>query len=257
MGLMDSLSELGSLFKGSGPKTNDTKYQEALSHLLQFDVGRTAYFDVIIAKLGDSGNKVKFFCHSAELPGESTATVNQKIYGINEKFPVMTGYNDITLSFYTYGSSTDVIRSLFLEWGASMTGRSEVYKGKSKPTTYNVMYKSKYVADIIITQYAIDGNPLVRVKLIDAFPVGINQTPLSWSAQNQAISLNVTFAYTEYQYEFLEVNPSGNYSASPFMELIGTGLKTAATINTIKGAFKSGNPLAATSVLSNFNMTKK
>ena len=142
-------------------------------------------------------------------------------------------------------------------WCASMTGRSEVYKGKSKPTTYNVMYKSKYAADIIITQYAIDGNPLLRVKLIDAFPIGINQVPLSWSAQNQAISLNVTFAYTEYQYEFIEVDPNGQYSASPLMELAATAITSVSTINTIKGAFKSGNPLAATSVLSNFNMSKK
>lgn len=257
MGLMDSFSGFSSLFNGSGPTTEDTKYQEALGHLLQFDVGRTAYFEVIIPKMGGAGSRIRFFCHSAELPGESTATVNQKIYGVNEKFPVMTGYNDITLSFYTFGSSIDIVRSLFLEWGSYITGRSEVYKGKTKQTTYDIAYKSKYVSDIIITQYAIDGNPLLRVKLIDAFPIGINQVPLSWSAQNQAMSLNVTFAYTEYEYEFIEVNPNGNYSSGPLAELFATGLKTAATINTIQGAFKSGNPLAATSVLSNFNMTKK
>lgn len=252
MGLMTSLSEL---FNGSGPETNDTKYQDALGHLLQFDVGRSSYFEVIIPKMMGPGSRIRFFCHSAELPGESTATVNQKIYGINEKFPVMTGYNDITLSFYTFGSSTDVVRSLFLEWSSFITGRAEVYKGKLKPTTYNIPYKNKYVADIIISHYAIDGNPLLRVKLIDAFPIGINQTPLSWSAQNQAISLNVTFAYTEYQYEFLDVNPNGDYKRGPLGELLGTGLRVASAASTISNAFASGNPLAAASALPHLGMS--
>jgi hypothetical protein len=260
MGLMDSFAGITSLFSGSGPKTSDGKYQDALHYLLKYDVGRTAYFDVTIPSKGtEINNHIKFYCHSAELPGESTATVNQKIYGVNEKFAVMTGYNDVTLSFYTHGAGVEKTRSVFFDWISSTTGRNSLMKGsgakQNSDVTYNVQYKKDYVRDIVITQYTIDGKPFVQVKLFDAFPIGINQVPLAWSAQNQAQSLNVTFAYTEYQYEFFEVQESGNYSASPLMELVGTAIQTASTINTIKGAFKSGNPLAATSVLSNFNVS--
>lgn len=252
--LSDTLSDLSSLFNGGGPQTKDDKYQNALRELLAYDVGRTAYFDVFIPLRADGTSSVKYFCHAAELPGESTATVSQKIYGVTEKFSVMTGYNDITLSFYTYGSEVENIRKMFLSWITFITGRGESFKG-SGSTTYNVKYKSEYTKDIVITQYAIDGKPLLKVKLFSAFPVAINQVPLDWSAQNQAQSLNITFAYTEYEYEFLSVNSNGAYSRGPLGELFGTAIQTASIVNSITGAFKSGNPLAATSTLSNFTLS--
>lgn len=252
--LSDTLSDLSTLFNGTGPITRDDKYQDALRELLAHDVGRTAYFDVFIPVRSGGTSTVRFFCHSAELPGESTATVSQKIYGVTEKFSVMTGYNDITLSFYTYGSEVELIRKMFLSWITFITGRGESFKGSGN-TTYNVKYKSEYTQDIVITQYAVDGKPLLRVKLFSAFPVAINQVPLDWSAQNQAQSLNVTFAYTEYEYEFLYVENESSYSRGALGELFGTALQTAAIVNSISGAFKSGNPLAATSTLSNFRLS--
>ncbi len=256
--LSETLTSLSSLWNGSGPQTKDDKYQDTLRELLAHDVGRTAYFDVFIPTREDGTSSVRYFCHSAELPGESTATVSQKIYGVTEKFSVMTGYNDITLAFYTYGSEVESIRKMFLSWITFITGRGESFKGGSngmQNTTYNVKYKSEYTQDIVITQYAIDGTPLLKVKLFSAFPVAINQVPLNWSAQNQAQSLNVTFAYTEYEYEFLYVESQGAYSRGPLNELLGTALQTVSTINSITGAFKSGNPLAATSTLSNFRVS--
>jgi hypothetical protein len=200
-----------------------------------------------------------FFCHTAEMPGESTATVNQKIYGVTEKFAVMTGYNDITLSFFTKGSGEEEIRKTFLSWSAYITGRSEIIGGPptkfTEETTYNVKYKKDYVQNITIEHFAITGELLTEVTLYDAFPVSINQIPLNWAAQNEVMSLNVTFAYTEYSYRFMQVNGKGNYSRGPLGELLGTGIKTMSAINSISGAFKSGNPIAATSTLPNIGLS--
>ena len=202
---IDSVSsDVRGLFGGTGPKTSNQKYSQALaSELLRYDVGRSTYFDVqitekpgTVAKSGDS-KSLTYLCHTAELPGEATATVTQKHYGVTEKFSVMTGYNDITLAFYTRGSGVEISRKYFQDWLAFMTGRFETvnYKGKQTvETTYNVQYKDYYTSTIKITHYAITGDPLVEVTLYDAFPVSINQVPLSWSTQNQAQSLNVTFA---------------------------------------------------------------
>jgi hypothetical protein len=255
MALLDSISDLVS---GSGPKTSNDRFQKGLTELRTYDVGRTSYFQVqIFSRIGGSGadnESLSYLCHSAELPGEATATVVQKIYGVDEKFPVRTAYNDITLSFYTRGSKKEIVRSFFLKWLAFITGRGEILGSGS--TTYNVKYKEKYVTDIVITQYAITGDPLVKVKLIDAFPVAINQVPLSWSSQNQAQSLNVSFAYTEYEYQFISVENNGNYTRGPIGELIGLGIKTAATINSIKGAIDSGNPIAGLSTLPGLSTIK-
>jgi hypothetical protein len=258
MSFLDTVKELMS---GNGPKTDDSKYREAKSELLAYDIGRTAYFDVefYFNKFADN-DTLRYVCHSAELPGESTATVHQKIYGVTEQHSVMTGYKDIDLSFYTRGSQYEKTRKFFQNWIAYITGREETIKNSGIETTYNVRYKSEYASRIKITHYAITGMPLVEVTLIDAFPISINQIPLSWAAQNEAQSLNVAFAYTEYTYDFKHVESNGAYTRGPLGELLGTAIKTASTINTINGAIESGNPLAIGSTLpglglSNFTLS--
>ncbi len=184
-----------------------SNYQETLQELLQYDIGRSAYFDISIFSNG-FGNDNKVFtwlCHSAELPGESTATVSQKIYGVVEKYPVMSSYNDLTLSFYTRGSQTEQIRKKFLTWITETTGRGEVM-GSPMQTTYNVPYKNDIIGTIEINHYSAAGQLITKCILKEAFPIGLHPVQLAWSAANQAISLNVTFAYTEYIYEFYNGN---------------------------------------------------
>lgn len=266
---IDSVTETTKgLFGGTGPKTSNTKYEEALrNELLRYDVGRSSYFDVQIfsnmgGSMGNSGSQrsLTYLCHTAELPGEATSLVQQKIYNINEKFSVATGYNDVQLAFYTRGSDKEIVRIFFQNWLAFITGRSETISGAGAlntnlETTYNVKYKEEYASTINIIQYSITGEPLVEVQLKEAFPIAISQIPLSWSSQNQAQSLNVGFAYTEYVYKFHSVNNEGKYARGGLGELLGTAIQTAATVNTISNAFKSGNPLLATSVLPNVGMS--
>lgn len=258
MGILDGVA---SLFSGSGPETNDLKYQEALSYLLKYDVGRTSYFQVDLfgARTNGFGKISRFLCHSAELPGETSGLTTQKIYGVVEKFPLITSYNDLTLSFLTHGSSQEHTRNSFLKWISYITGRNEILKGQGS-TTYNMKYKDSYTGIIQITQYAITGEQLLKCELYDVFPVAINQSPLSWSSPNNIQSLNVTFAFTEYQYSFYNVNGEGQYSNSPLGEMIAAGIKGAAAINSIIGAVKSGNPAAILSNLpglglSNFTLS--
>jgi hypothetical protein len=252
---------LNTLLNGMGPQTVNNM-AEGIDELRKYDVGRTAYFKVEIFSNQmtgtESAKSLSYLCHSAELPGESTATVTQKIYGVTEKFSVMTGYNDVTLAFYTRGSGDEYVRKFFQQWISFITGRDETinYRGKAmSETTYNVQYKEDYAGKVKITHFAITGDPLVEVTLYDAFPISINQIPLSWSAQNDAQSLNVTFAYTEYSYNFLNVEGTGEYSRGPLGELLGTGIRAAAAINSIRGAFKSGNPIAAASTLPNLGLS--
>ena len=258
MGILDSVADL---FSGSGPETNDTKYQEALSYLLKYDVGRTSYFQVdLFANQAGQFNRVsKFLCHTAELPGETSAVATRKIYGVIEKVPLMTTYSDLTLSFLTHGSSTELTRSSFLKWLSYISGRGEILKGGGS-TNYNVKYKDSYTGTIQITQYAITGDPLLKCELYEVFPIAINQSPLNWASPNNIQSLNVTFAFTEYQYQFFNVNGAGDYSSSPLGELIGAGIQGAAAINSVIGAVKSGNPAAILSNLpglglSNFTLS--
>jgi hypothetical protein len=188
---------------------NKDSYTQALSELLTYDVGRNAYFDVTFPKLPTivklpaivpykgKTSQLSYLCHSAELPGEYTTTVDQKIYGVVERFPIMTTYKDITLSFYTRGSDVDYVRMLFSHWITASTGRNV---DNASIRTYNVPYKADITTDLTINQYSVDGSRLLRCELIEAFPISIMEVPLSWSLANEAMSLNITFTYTEYQY---------------------------------------------------------
>jgi hypothetical protein len=266
MGILDSVSEL---MNGSAPKTTNNML-EGLSDLRKYDVGRSSYFKVEVFNVpftgvapssGNDPKSLSYLCHSAELPGESTATVSQKIYGVNEKFSVMTGYNDIQLAFYTRGSGDEMVRKFFQSWIAFITGRDETVKQINLETTYNVKYKSEYAASIKITHYAISGDPLLEVTLFDAFPLSINQIPLSWSLQNQAQSLNVVFAYTEYQYDFKYVIGMKPYAKGPLGQLLETTKNLTGAAETIQGSIKSGNysmlgSVAPSMGLSNFSVSR-
>jgi hypothetical protein len=221
-------------------------YQAALHQLLKYDVGRSAYFDVSIPTptrvtasdtngiLNVNREALSYLCHSAELPGESLATVAQKIYGVVEKFPIMAAYNDITLSFYTYGNTIDQVRKTFLTWIALITGRNEVFGGGV--SNYNVAYKDDFMCNPVISHYSATGEKILECTLINAFPIAIAQVPLSWSAENHAISFNVTFAYTEYEYNMFNFTTGNITDASTlttnFSELVSNGLKPKNTTDT-------------------------
>lgn len=200
-------------------------YQQTLHELLKYDVGRSAYFDVHILKnvinpvsaIGVTNNftenkSLSYLCHSAELPGETLATVDAKIYGVTEKHPIMAAYNNLNLSFYTRGSDYEVVRLYFLQWLTTSTGRAGVLGNNNAElqTTYNVAYKKDIAGDIIINHYSVDGSLIVSCRLIDAFPIAISGSQLDWSMENGAMSLNVTFAYTEYEYVFYNTNFNRN-----------------------------------------------
>lgn len=249
---------------GFGPETSDHKYSEALAHLLKYDLARSCYFQVDIfdmnKKFADAPKRSgKFLCHSAELPGESSATINQKIYSINEQHHISTSVNPITLSFYSQGSGIDEIRTSFLSWMGNISGRYGSLKvtqeGVTGESTYNVAYKDDYSGIIQITQFAITGEPLVKVELYDAFPISINQVPLDWAAQNAPTSLQVTFSYVDYQYTMYNVNGEGVYHTGILGEMIGLGMKGYAIYNSVRGAIESNNPAAIASNLPHIGLS--
>jgi len=188
-------------------------YKSALQNLLSKDLGRESYFNVIFGKHSKDGKLITdnfsrnlvYLCHSAELPGESLATINQKIYGVIEQFPLITGYSNVTLSFYLTGSDYDEVRISFLSWLTYITGRQQSININDKFTsftTYNTPYKDDITATIQINHYSIKGDLLTKCWLIDAFPIQISESRLNWANRDYAMSLNVTFAYTEYEYYF-------------------------------------------------------
>jgi hypothetical protein len=173
------------------------------------DLARANRFDVnipipltLIPYIKSARNLV-YRCESANLPGRTMMTLDQKI-GSNpiEKYPYISTYNDLDLTFIVDG---DMQQKIFFD--AWMNFINPTYN-------YNFRYKGDYSTTIQINQYDVENKISYSVNLFDAFPISMNQLDLDWSSDNPH-KLSVSFAYTRW---------SNNSLQSFGMELVDAGL---------------------------------
>jgi hypothetical protein len=156
------------------------------------DIARNNRFDVII--LPPAGfplmllynRNLSLRCEAAQLPGRTFDTVEQKTYGPIEKFVNITTYTDLDLTFIVDDDMSQ--KQLFDSW-LELINPSQ---------TNNVAYKSDYCCDMIINQYDVSNRLSYSVRVINAFPMSVNQMDLDWSSDGYH-KLVVTFAYTRWE----------------------------------------------------------
>jgi hypothetical protein len=179
------------------------------------DLARANRFDVnipipltLIPYIKSAKNLV-YRCENANLPGRSLMTTEQKI-GSNpiEKYPYMTSYNDIDLTFIVDG---DMNQKVFFDAWLNYINPSY---------NYNFRYKSDYATVITINQYDVTNQVSYSINLYDAYPISMNQLDLDWSSDSPH-KLSVTFAYTRWN----------NNSLQSFgMEMVDAGIANFADI---------------------------
>jgi hypothetical protein len=157
------------------------------------DLARANRFEVLITPppalnsfFGNGVAVLAYRCETAQLPGRHLTVSQQKTFGPYEKFPVHTTYNDIDLSFIIDGDMR--VREFFDSWLNLI----------NPDNTFNIEYKSNYVTDIFINQYDLQNNLTYQVRLVDAFPMNINQLDLNWGS-DAVHKVHVTFAYTYWE----------------------------------------------------------
>lgn len=161
------------------------------------DLARPSRFDVNIPiPIGllpyrEIGRTLRMRCENAELPGRSISTTSMKIYGVEEKFPYQTAYNDMSLTFIV---GDDMAEKKFFD----------AWLNWINPTiNYNLKYKADYSIALTINQYDVKNELSYSVTLLDAFPIAMNQLDLDWSSDGHH-KLTVTFAYTSWRNNSLE-----------------------------------------------------
>ena len=161
------------------------------------DLARPNRFDVNIPiPIGlipyrEIGRTLRMRCENAELPGRSISTTTMKIYGVEEKFPYQTSYNDISLTFIV---GDDMAEKKFFD----------AWLNWINPTiNFNMKYKEDYAIPLSINQYDVKNQLSYSVTLLDAFPIAMNQLDLDWSSDGHH-KLTITFAYTSWRNNSLE-----------------------------------------------------
>lgn len=161
------------------------------------DLARPNRFDVNIpipvglSPYRQIGRTLSMRCENAELPGRSISTTSMKIYGVEEKFPYQTTYNDISLTFIV---SDDMAEKKFFD----------AWLNWINPTiNFNLKYKADYAVSLTVNQYDVRNQLSYSVTMLDAFPIAVNQLDLDWSSDGHH-KLTVTFAYTSWRNNTVE-----------------------------------------------------
>ena len=161
------------------------------------DLARSSRFDVninvplaIIPYL-NSAKRLNYRCDSANLPGRTLGTTEQKTYGPIEKYPYMTTYNDMSLTFIV---DDDMSQRVFFD--AWLNYINPQYNN-------NFRYKNNYATIITINQYNVSNELTYSVNLYDAYPISMNQLDLNWS-DDGFHKISVDFAYTYWQNNSLQ-----------------------------------------------------
>jgi hypothetical protein len=160
-------------------------------HSFSTDLARPSRFEVLIYTppilfAPEDAGMLRYRCEAAQLPGRTFDTVEQKTYGPIEKFPNLTTYTDIDLTFIL--DDTMQAKVMFDTWLN--------YINPSQTNNFN--YKSDYSSDILINQYSVTNEFTYGVKLIDAYPISMNQLDLEWGSDGYH-KLTVSFAYTRWE----------------------------------------------------------
>lgn len=155
------------------------------------DLARPSRFEVKITPPPGLGadsrwTEMTLRCETAELPGKTFMTHDQKIYGPTEKYPYQHAYNDINLTFIV---TDDMVEKKMFEQWINLIAPMK---------SYNFNYSNVYRSTITINQYDVSNKISYGVRLIDAYPTGMNQLDLDWSSDGHH-KLVMTFAYTYWQ----------------------------------------------------------
>jgi hypothetical protein len=187
-------------------------YSEFLSHINTRGVAKVSHFiasmPALTDKLGLNPRDLPLRCESAELPGRQLVTQDVKIYGPVYKVPYQSLYQDIILTFLE--NDTLGIRTLF-----------ELWMDRIFDSSTNILsYPNRYRVDMQVTQYDVVSSAenstgldeVATWNLFNAFPLSINQMPLSWT-EDGFHRTTVTFAY-EY-YTISKPNSGANIPTGP------------------------------------------
>ena len=127
-------------------------------------------------------------CESISFPGRNMDTTEDtNIYGPVRK--IVTGYSFADVSA-TFQCSTDMREKKYFESWQRLT---------FNPQTFAIGYYHDYVGSVDIHTLDEQGNKRYGVKLVEAFPVSINEQALSYSTNNAYQTLTVNFAYRYWQ----------------------------------------------------------
>lgn len=155
-------------------------------------------------------DNLEFFCENVSLPGLPFETTETKTYGPQFKDPTDIAWEDVSFSFYC--SSDMKERYFFDAWQYSI----------KDPVTNDFYYNRTYSTQVLIRVYSEADDFKYGIRLVDAYPISVNATEMSFSEENAPLKLDVTLTYKNWFN--LKAYDTVVSSVGQIINGIGTGL---------------------------------
>lgn len=156
---------------------------------------------------------LNLLCFAGPIPNPTFQTIdnNRYGYGLTEKMPYNTVFNDATYVFL--GDGEGYIHNFFRDWQRStmefssensMNRPAVLAPNIGNPSTlpYLMNYKDNYTATVNILSFSPTEIPIDLVTLNQAYPVNVMDVPLAWDQNDQFVVIPVTFTFRDTQYNY-------------------------------------------------------
>lgn len=148
--------------------------------------------------------ELEFWCTTSSLPGVTMMTHStlRYGYGAREKRPVAPTYQDINFIFYA--DSAQQNWKFFSAW-MQLIHNSDlsngIASGNQTSQPYELSYKYRYVSDINVQTYTLDGQQSISVILRDSYPIYLQEARLSWGDHSGIMLVPVLITFNDWYIE--------------------------------------------------------
>ncbi len=170
---------------------------------LRFGVAKPSRYSVLLAS-PDAGisPEIGLFAEEVEMPGKGFATRTMGLMGPGINFPYQEIYTNLRMTFIC---SSDVWEKKWFEgWHRNIINPKSGFFG----------YYKDYVRDILIQQQDERGNTTYEAKVLEAWPMLIDNQQLAYKKSNEYQTLTVTFCYWKCLETLVLNNSSGDSGVS-------------------------------------------
>jgi hypothetical protein len=162
-------------------------------------------------------------CDSLNMPGMNLMTqdgIYRYGYGPAEIMPYNAMYTPVTMSFiidrvasqYTFFNiwmnrvfDTNISGGILPQ--DAVDSQRDRFGNLLVSAPYEVSYKQDYATEMHLFVYNEVGDKVIELNFVEAYPMTIQDTPLSWGLQQDVVRLQVTMAYKGYFMKTLEGYP--------------------------------------------------
>jgi len=137
---------------------------------------------------GGDNKALAELCTAVRIPGKTLVTLDRQL-GL-EPIKVASGYSFDAFSMTFYLTQTYSARKYFQAW-------MDLCVNPQPP--YTAGFYKDYVKDVTVRQLDKLGSPIYGAKLINAYPLSINEIELNNQAMGSIGELTVTLQYSDYK----------------------------------------------------------